>query len=118
LGALVLQRFVNRGASCPIAAQVFLFSGERSPKFAGLMRAVGRPARGQSMVGKGMLAASLALALTVSAAQAQMMGAGHKQRQDSSAKSDTQKPKADEKAYAAALSSLPDKPHDPWHGVR
>jgi hypothetical protein len=79
---------------------------------------LGRPARGQSMVGKGIFALSVALALTVSAAQAQMMGGGHKQRQDSAAKSDAQKPKADEKAYTAALSSIPDKPHDPWHGVR
>jgi hypothetical protein len=70
-------------------------------------------------IGKGMFAASFALALMVSAAHAQMPGGGgHKQRQDATAKSDTQKPKADEKAYAAALASLPDKPHDPWHGVR
>jgi hypothetical protein len=70
-------------------------------------------------IGKGTFAASFALALIVSAAQAQMMGGGgHKQRQDSAAKSDTQKPKADEKAYTAALSSLPDKSYDPWRGVR
>ncbi len=69
-------------------------------------------------VGKGMFATSIALALTVSGAQAQMTGGGHKQRQDSAAKSDTQKPKADEQAYTAALSSIPDKPSDPWHGVR
>jgi hypothetical protein len=70
-------------------------------------------------VGKGLFAASVALAITASVAQAQMTGGGgHKQRQDTTAKSDTQKPKADEKAYAAALASLPDKPHDPWHGVR
>jgi hypothetical protein len=31
---------------------------------------------------------------------------------------DAQKPKADDKAYNAALKSLPDKPYDPWHGVR
>jgi hypothetical protein len=70
-------------------------------------------------VGKGMFAASVALAITVSVAQAQMTGGGgHKQRQSSAAKSDTQKPKADEKAYTAALSSIPNKPSDPWHGVR
>jgi hypothetical protein len=69
-------------------------------------------------VGKGLFAVGIALALTVSAAQAQTMGGGHKQRQSSTAKSDTQKPKADEKAYTAALSSIPNKPSDPWHGVR
>jgi hypothetical protein len=69
-------------------------------------------------VGKGLFAASLALALTIPAAQAQMAGGGHKRHQDSAAKSDTQKPKADEKAYTAALSSIPDKASDPWHGVR
>jgi hypothetical protein len=66
----------------------------------------------------GLSAASLALALMVSGAIAQTMGGGHKQRQDSAAKSDEQKPKPDEKAYAAAISSLPNKPYDPWHGVR
>ena len=30
------------------------------------------------------------------------------------AKSDTQKPKADEKAYAQAIGSLTDKSYDPW----
>lgn len=29
-----------------------------------------------------------------------------------------QKNKADEKAYGAMLKRLPDKPYDPWHGVR
>jgi hypothetical protein len=29
-----------------------------------------------------------------------------------------QKPKANEKAYNAALRNLPDKQYDPWHGVR
>jgi hypothetical protein len=69
-------------------------------------------------VGKGIFAASFALMLMASAAQAQMTGGGGHKQQDTTAKSDTQKPKADEKAYAAALASLPDKPHDPWHGVR
>ncbi|MGO9699229.1 MAG: hypothetical protein ACLPX7_08210 [Xanthobacteraceae bacterium] len=29
-----------------------------------------------------------------------------------------QKSKADDKAYGAMLKRLPDKPYDPWHGVR
>jgi len=69
-------------------------------------------------VSKGIFTVSVLLALMVSGANAQMMGGGgHKQRQDT-AKNETQTPKADEKAYAAAISSLPDKQYDPWHGVR
>jgi hypothetical protein len=30
----------------------------------------------------------------------------------------SQKNKADDKAYGAMLKRLPDKPYDPWHGVR
>jgi hypothetical protein len=33
-------------------------------------------------------------------------------------RAEPQKTKADDKAYNAALKSLPDKPFDPWHGVR
>jgi hypothetical protein len=71
-------------------------------------------------VGKGLFAASVTLALLVSAANAQSMGGGggHKGHEDSAAKSDAQMPKADEKAYAQAINSLPDKKHDPWQGVR
>jgi len=29
-----------------------------------------------------------------------------------------QKPKANDKAYDAALRNLPNKQYDPWHGVR
>jgi hypothetical protein len=43
---------------------------------------------------------------------------GHKGKQESADKTDTSKPKADEKAYAQALSSVPNKTHDPWNGVR
>jgi hypothetical protein len=28
------------------------------------------------------------------------------------------KSKSDDKAYGAMLKRLPDKPYDPWHGVR
>jgi hypothetical protein len=30
----------------------------------------------------------------------------------------SQKLKAEDKAYGAMLKRLPDKPYDPWHGVR
>jgi hypothetical protein len=67
-----------------------------------------------------MLLAS-AIALTTVTAHAQGMsgfGGGHKQHQQKTDKTDPQKQKADEKAYNAALKSLPDKPHDPWQGAR
>jgi hypothetical protein len=67
--------------------------------------------------GKSVFVASIALALMMSGASAQMMGGGHK-RQANTTKSDTQKPKADEKAYAQAIGSLPDKSYDPWHSLR
>ena len=66
---------------------------------------------------KGLFVAGIALALMMSGASAQMMGGGHK-RQATATKSDTQKPKVDEKAYAQAIGSLPDKSYDPWHSLR
>jgi hypothetical protein len=66
---------------------------------------------------KSVFVAGIALALMMSGASAQMMGGGHK-RQANTTKSDTQKPKADEKAYAQAIGSLPDKSYDPWHSLR
>jgi hypothetical protein len=71
----------------------------------------------------GLVIVGLALALLTSGAEAQTVGGGgfgggHKQHQQNATKTDTQKPKADEKAYAAALKNLPDKQFDPWHGVR
>jgi hypothetical protein len=73
--------------------------------------------------------AALAIALTTIAAQAQdtggqnvpgqgLSGGGRRQHHDKADKNTVQKPKVDEKAYDAALKSLPDKPSDPWHGVR
>lgn len=44
-------------------------------------------------------------------------GGPHRQ-QGKSKKTETPKPKVDEKAYSAALNELPDKQFDPWHGVR
>jgi hypothetical protein len=68
-------------------------------------------------IGKGVFGASLLLALLMSGATAQAAG-GHKSQQQSANKTDTDKPKADEKAYAQALNSVPNKAYDPWHGVR
>jgi hypothetical protein len=68
-------------------------------------------------IGKGVFGAALLLALLVSGATAEAAG-GHKGQQQSANKTDTDKPKADEKAYAQALSSVPNKAYDPWHGVR
>jgi hypothetical protein len=67
-----------------------------------------------------LLAASI-LALALSGAHAQGVGgdiAGHRQRGDKADKSEPPKAKADDKAYNAALRSLPNKPSDPWHGMR
>jgi hypothetical protein len=59
-----------------------------------------------------------AIALMTASAHAQGMGGGRKQHQQRADKADAQKPKADDKAYNAALKSLPDKPYDPWQGAR
>ena len=45
-------------------------------------------------------------------------GGGRKQHQQKADKPTAQTPKADDKAYSAALKSLPNKPFDPWHGAR
>jgi hypothetical protein len=45
-------------------------------------------------------------------------GSGRKQHQQKADKPAAQRPKVDEKAYNAALKSLPDKPFDPWRGAR
>jgi hypothetical protein len=72
---------------------------------------------------KGVTTAIVLLAstigLTTLSAHAQGMGGfgGHKHQQKTD-KSDPQKPKADDKAYNAAIKSLPDKPYDPWQGAR
>jgi hypothetical protein len=61
-----------------------------------------------------------AVGLTTVSASAQGMGGfggGHKHQQKTD-KTDPQKPKVDDKAYNAALKSLPDKPYDPWRGTR
>lgn len=69
-----------------------------------------------------VLAIGAAVAFTVADASAQMagnpgMGGRHKRgEQQSTAK--TTAPKADEKAYEAALKSVPNKKYDPWQGAR
>jgi hypothetical protein len=68
-------------------------------------------------IGKGAFGASLLLALLMSGATAQAAG-GHKGQPQGANKTDTDKPKADEKAYAQVLNSVPNKAYDPWHGVR
>jgi hypothetical protein len=45
-------------------------------------------------------------------------GGGRKRHEQKADKPATQSPKANEKAYNAALKSLPDKPFDPWRGAR
>ena len=45
-------------------------------------------------------------------------GGGRKQHQQKADKPGAQTPKADEKAYNAALKSLPNRPFDPWRGAR
>jgi hypothetical protein len=78
--------------------------------------------------------AAMALVLMLSGAQAQSMGGaggvsgsggidgfgggGRKHQQKTDNKPAEQKPKVDEKAYTAALKSLPNKKYDPWHAVR
>jgi hypothetical protein len=68
-----------------------------------------------------IVAAALAMLMLTEAGHAQAMGGNggaRKQHQKRTDKSDTQKTKADDKAYNAALKSIPDKPFDPWHNVR
>jgi hypothetical protein len=45
-------------------------------------------------------------------------GGGRKQHRQKADQPAAQTPKANEKAYNAALKSLPDKPFDPWRGAR
>ncbi len=69
----------------------------------------------------------LALALTALTAEAQAQ-LGQQQQINSNARigqsasktveDKNPAPKANDKAYNAALKNLPDKQYDPWHGVR
>jgi hypothetical protein len=68
------------------------------------------------------LIVALAVALPISGANAQQTGTGQGSgRKHQQNKTDVAKPavqKADEKAYSAALKSIPNKPYDPWSGAR
>lgn len=72
------------------------------------------------------LVAALAVALMMTSAHAQSVGGigamgggmGKHQQHGKAAKSSTPQPKVDEKAYNAALKSIPDKPFDSWSGMR
>jgi hypothetical protein len=73
------------------------------------------------------LLAILALAVVASGAQAQtspgqMNANANSQLGQHASKNngndDAAKARANDKAYNAALHNLPDKPYDPWHGVR
>jgi hypothetical protein len=67
---------------------------------------------------------ALAIALAMVNANAQsggpgMGGGGHGHKHQDQKPADTaDKPKVDEKAYQAALKSVPNKPSDPWSGAR
>lgn len=75
-----------------------------------------------------IVAAALAIALMTVSAGAQGVGGmggtgdsgfgGRHQQRGKTAKTETPKPKVDEKAYNAALKTVPDKPFDAWNGVR
>jgi hypothetical protein len=71
---------------------------------------------------KALVAVTCGFGLLVSAALAQQAGTGpgggrkqHEQKNNTAAST---APKADDKAYNAALKSLPNKPYDPWSGTR
>jgi hypothetical protein len=77
-----------------------------------------------------LIATASALALMTASAHAQIAspngtmvpgsGIGDKAAAGNAkaSQNDPAKPKANEKAYNAALQNLPNKQYDPWHGVR
>jgi hypothetical protein len=71
----------------------------------------------KSAIAKAVIAILATVVLT-EGCYAQTAGGGRKQHQQKTDKPVAQAPKADEKAYNAALKNLPDKPFDPWHGAR
>jgi hypothetical protein len=71
---------------------------------------------------KALAVGACSIGFLVSVATAQQAGTGpgggrkhHEQKTNTAAPTT---PKADEKAYNAALKSLPNKPYDPWSGTR
>jgi hypothetical protein len=71
---------------------------------------------------KALVAVTCCFGLLVSAASAQQggtgPGGGRKQHEQKTNPAASTAPKADDKAYNAALKSLPNKPYDPWSGTR
>jgi hypothetical protein len=62
---------------------------------------------------------AMAMTLIAVAAHSQEMSGAKGRRHSSEQKTDAQKPKADEKAYKAALDRIPDGgKYDPWHNIR
>jgi hypothetical protein len=62
---------------------------------------------------------AMAMTLIAVAAHSQEMSGGKGRHHSSEQKTDAQKPKADEKAYKAALDRIPDGgKYDPWHNIR
>jgi hypothetical protein len=77
---------------------------------------------GMSRAIKALAVAAFSIGFLVLPATAQQAGTGpgggrkhHEQKADTAASTT---PKADDKAYNAALKSLPNKPYDPWSGTR
>ena len=72
---------------------------------------------------------ALALGLMITSVDAQSVGGpdaaggvgaggfGGRHHGQQQKKAETPKPKADEKAYSAALKEIPNKPYDPWRGI-
>jgi hypothetical protein len=71
-----------------------------------------------------ILVAALTMGLMLASAQAQQsdpaggFGGGGKHHAKTEKTATPAAPKADDKAYKAALKDLPDKQFDAWHGVR
>jgi hypothetical protein len=61
--------------------------------------------------------AAMAIALLTVSAYSQGLGSGKKSHATEQ-KTDDQKKKPDDKGYKAAISKIPDRPYDPWRGVR
>ncbi|HEY2533280.1 MAG TPA: hypothetical protein VGJ20_36005 [Xanthobacteraceae bacterium] len=68
-----------------------------------------------------LVVAALSVVSMTTGANAQGMGGfggGHRHQQKTDKSAQQKPPQADEKAYQAALKSLPNKPNDPWRGAR
>jgi hypothetical protein len=87
----------------------------------------GRLSEGSRGMARRMLLAALAIAVMTVSAGAQDAGGmggtgggfgGRHQKKEKSTTTETPKPKVDEKAYSAALKTIPNKPSDAWGGMR